>query len=156
MHKALFLSRLSMLLPFSLNHVRECFSSSLFLLELFAELSVCLLSDRPQNSNHCRGQAWNKVHPYQNSGRIFARTRSFPGPQAVRNALHTSQKTKNNTPFDLEGWAMEEIRLALGEYVQTRPGRDRESWISAQISQLCEIFFAAHHTTRHFLIIWNY
>ena len=72
---------------------------------------------------------------------------------AVRNALHTSQKTKNNTPFDLEGWAMEEIRLALGEYVQTRPGRDRESWISAQISQLCEIFFAAHHTTRHFLII---
>ncbi len=46
---------------------------------------------------------------------------------AVRNALHTSQKIKNNTPFDLEGWAMEEIRLALGEYVQTRPGRDRES-----------------------------
>ena len=39
---------------------------------------------------------------------------------AVRNALHTSQKIKNNTPFDLEGWAMEEIRLALGEYVQTR------------------------------------
>ena len=70
------------LLPFSLNHVSECFSSSLFLLELFAELSVCLLSDRPQNSNHCRGQAWNKVHPYQNSERIFARTRSFPGTQA--------------------------------------------------------------------------
>ena len=46
---------------------------------------------------------------------------------SVQEALHTPQKAKNNTPFELAGWAMEEIRLALGEYVQTRPGRDRES-----------------------------
>ncbi len=53
---------------------------------------------------------------------------SFPElKSAVRDALHTPQKAKNNTPFELAGWAMEEIRLALGEYAQTSPGRDRES-----------------------------
>lgn len=45
---------------------------------------------------------------------------------AVRDALHTPQKAKNNTPFELAGWAMEEVRLALGEYAQTSPGRDKE------------------------------
>lgn len=53
---------------------------------------------------------------------------SFPELKpAVRDALHTPKKAKNNTPFELAGWAMEEIRLALGEYAQTSPGRDRES-----------------------------
>ena len=53
---------------------------------------------------------------------------SFPELKpAVRDALHTPKKAKNNTPFELTGWAMEEIRLALGEYAQTSPGRDRES-----------------------------
>lgn len=45
---------------------------------------------------------------------------------AVREALHTPQKAKNNTPFELAGWAMEEVRVALGECVQTSPGRDKE------------------------------
>ena len=53
---------------------------------------------------------------------------SFPELKpAVRDALHTPKKAKNNTPFELAGWAMEEFRLALGEYAQTSPGRDRES-----------------------------
>lgn len=53
---------------------------------------------------------------------------SFPELKpAVLDALHTPKKAKNNTPFELAGWAMEEIRLALGEYAQTSPGRDRES-----------------------------
>ena len=53
---------------------------------------------------------------------------SFPELKpVVRDALHTPKKAKNNTPFELAGWAMEEIRLALGEYAQTSPGRDRES-----------------------------
>ena len=52
---------------------------------------------------------------------------SFPELKpAIRDALHTPKKAQNNTPFDLTGWAMEEIRLALGEYAQTSPGRDRE------------------------------
>ena len=46
---------------------------------------------------------------------------------SVQEALHTPQKAKNNTPFELAGWAMEEIRLALGDYAQTSPGRDKES-----------------------------
>lgn len=46
---------------------------------------------------------------------------------AVQDALHTPQKARNNTPFELAGWAMEEIRLALGKYAQTSPGRDKES-----------------------------
>ena len=45
---------------------------------------------------------------------------------AVQDALHTPQKAKSNTPFELAGWAMEEVRLALGEYSQTSPGRDKE------------------------------
>ena len=115
-----------MLLPFSLNHVRECFSSSLFLLELFAELSVCLLSDRPPIIAEAKpGTKYTRTKIQEE---FLRELEAFPELKpAVRNALHTSQKTKNNTPFDLEGWAMEEIRLALGEYVQTRPGRDRES-----------------------------
>lgn len=43
----------------------------------------------------------------------------------IRQLLHTQKKEADNTPFDLEGWAMEEIRNALGEYVQTDPGRKK-------------------------------
>lgn len=46
---------------------------------------------------------------------------------AIQNAFHTPQKAKNNTPFELAGWAMEEIRLALGGYAQTSPGRDKKN-----------------------------
>ena len=43
----------------------------------------------------------------------------------IRQLLHTTKKEAENTPFDLDGWAMEEIRNALGEYVQTDPGRKK-------------------------------
>lgn len=44
---------------------------------------------------------------------------------SLRQLLHTQKKEVENTPFDLDGWAMEEIRNALGEYVQTDPGRKK-------------------------------
>lgn len=44
---------------------------------------------------------------------------------SIRQLLHTQKKEADNTPFDLDGWAMEEIRNALGEYVQTDPGRKK-------------------------------
>lgn len=44
---------------------------------------------------------------------------------SIRQLLHTQKKEADNTPFDLDGWAMEEIRNALGEYVQTEPGRKK-------------------------------
>ncbi len=54
--------------------------------------------------------------------------KTFPELESVvQRALQTPRKMQNNTPFDLTGWAMEEIRLALGEYAQKDPGRDRES-----------------------------
>ena len=54
--------------------------------------------------------------------------KSFPElTSAVQRALQTPKKVQNNTPFDLTGWGMEEIRLALGEYAQKDPGRDKES-----------------------------
>lgn len=44
---------------------------------------------------------------------------------SIRQLLHTQKKEADNTPFDLDGWAMEEIRNALGEYAQTEPGRKK-------------------------------
>lgn len=38
---------------------------------------------------------------------------------AIQVLLHTSKKERENTPFSLEGWGMEAIRSALGEFVQT-------------------------------------
>lgn len=38
---------------------------------------------------------------------------------AIQVLLHTAKKERENTPFSLEGWGMEAIRSALGEFVQT-------------------------------------
>lgn len=38
---------------------------------------------------------------------------------AIQEVLHTSKKERENTPFSLEGWGMDNIRSGLGKYVQT-------------------------------------
>ena len=43
----------------------------------------------------------------------------------IARSIWTQKKEENNTPFDLSGWAMEEIRTALGNYVQKDPGRQK-------------------------------
>ena len=43
----------------------------------------------------------------------------------IARSLWTQKKEENNTPFDLSGWAMEEIRTALGNYAQKDPGRQK-------------------------------
>lgn len=49
---------------------------------------------------------------------------NYPDLEAsIRNLLQISKKEVDNTNIELDGWAMEEIRSALGEYVQTEPGR---------------------------------
>lgn len=44
---------------------------------------------------------------------------------AIRQSLWTQKKAENETPFDLNGWAMEEIRAALADYAQKEPGRKK-------------------------------
>lgn len=52
---------------------------------------------------------------------------SFPELKpAIQKLLHTDKKERENTPFFLDGWAMDTIRLALGDFVQRegkRPGK---------------------------------
>lgn len=44
---------------------------------------------------------------------------------AICECLWTQKKAENETPFDLNGWAMEEIRAALADYAQKEPGRKK-------------------------------
>jgi len=39
----------------------------------------------------------------------------------IQKLLATDKKEENGTPYDLEGWGMEAIRAALGDYAQTDP-----------------------------------
>ena len=41
---------------------------------------------------------------------------------AIRELLHTPNKQKESTPYELEGWGMEAIRLALGDLAKKAPG----------------------------------
>ena len=51
---------------------------------------------------------------------------SYPDLQdAIHQSLWTQKKANNETPFDLSGWAMEEIRAALADYAQKEPGRKK-------------------------------
>ena len=53
---------------------------------------------------------------------------SFPELKpTIRKLLHTANEEKENTPFSLEGWAMEAIRLVLGDLVKTDPGATRKT-----------------------------
>ena len=40
---------------------------------------------------------------------------------AIQKLLHTGTKKRESTPFSLEGWGMEAIRSALGDFAQTEP-----------------------------------
>jgi uncharacterized membrane protein len=47
---------------------------------------------------------------------------SFPELKPIiQELLHTDNKKEKNTPFALEGWGMEAIRSALGDFAQTEP-----------------------------------
>ena len=45
----------------------------------------------------------------------------------IQPLLHTVTKEKENTPFALDGWAMEAIRSALGDLAQKDPGATRKA-----------------------------
>lgn len=44
----------------------------------------------------------------------------------IQKLLHTSRKEAQNTPFALDGWAMELMRSALGELARKDPGATRK------------------------------
>jgi uncharacterized membrane protein/regulator of replication initiation timing len=46
---------------------------------------------------------------------------------AIQALLHTTKKESENTPFALEGWGLEAIRLALGELAKKEPGAIRKT-----------------------------
>lgn len=53
---------------------------------------------------------------------------SFPELKpAIQKLLHTATKEKGNTPFALDGWAMEAIRLALGDLAKKDPGATQKA-----------------------------
>lgn len=52
---------------------------------------------------------------------------NFPEQKtAIQNLLQTSTKEAQNTPFALDGWAMELIRAALGDLTRKDPGATRK------------------------------
>jgi hypothetical protein len=46
---------------------------------------------------------------------------------AIQILLHTTKKAEDNTPFSLEGWGMESIRLALGDLAKKDGGATRKA-----------------------------
>jgi regulator of replication initiation timing len=59
---------------------------------------------------------------------FLAELEKFPELKpAVQEALRTAKKEKENTPFSLEGWGMDAIRLALGDLTQKEPGAARKA-----------------------------
>lgn len=53
---------------------------------------------------------------------------SFPELKpAIQKLLHTANKEKENTPFALDGWAMEAIRLGLGDLAKKDPGATQKA-----------------------------
>lgn len=45
----------------------------------------------------------------------------------IEKALHTAKKERENTPFALDGWAMEAIRFALGDLAKKDPGATQKT-----------------------------
>jgi len=45
----------------------------------------------------------------------------------IRDLLHTAKKQEEGTPYELDGWGMEAIRLALGDLAKKDPGATRKA-----------------------------